>query len=74
MRDVVANRSVLMLATVGFFRKAAEMENESTLAWAGASLVLWVVSIWALGWGLLGGFALQVGLFAALTVRNMLRK
>ena len=65
--------AVCVCVTVGFFYKAAEVENESTLLWAGASLGLWAISIFALGWGLLGGFLLQVGLFIALTVRNMLR-
>ncbi|MEM7164610.1 MAG: hypothetical protein AAF581_04060 [Planctomycetota bacterium] len=70
----LALQAVLLIATVGFFYTAAESEGESTLLWAGISVGLWCVSIWVLGWGLLGGLLLQLGLFVTLTMRNMLRQ
>ena len=63
-----------VVTTVGFFSIAAEAENKSRVLWAGSSLGLWGVAIWGLGWGLFAGLGLQVGLFVALTLLNMLRK
>ena len=65
--------ALLVFVTVGFFQQAADSENEPPLLWAGTSLLLWGVSTWLLHWGILGGLLLQVGLFVAITLRNMLR-
>lgn len=64
---------VMMLACAVFHYRLGESEYSSGLVMAGVSLALWLAAAYLLGFGLLGCLLLQVGLFAVLSVWNMLR-
>lgn len=68
---------LVIFGTVALFYKGGELEDSNTFGghraavWAGASLALWAAAIFLLHWGMLGGLALQAGLFVFLTVWGM---
>jgi biotin transporter BioY len=63
----------MMVACAIFFHRAAEFENESSLVWAGLSLVISVMTLFVLGWGWLGCLLGQAGLLLGITIFRMLR-
>ena len=63
----------LVALSVAFFYKAAELDNASRFLWTGCSIGLWLLCFYLLGRGLLAGVLLQVGLFIAITIINMIR-
>jgi hypothetical protein len=70
---------LVVFGTVALFYKGGEFEDSNTFGghraavWAGASVALWAAAIFLLHWGVLGGLALQVGLFVFLTAWGMAR-
>ena len=60
----------LMIGTVVFFYKAGEADLDAGLWWTGISLILWLVALFVLGWGVVGGTALQVALAVLLILRH----
>jgi len=64
----------MMVACAIFFHRAAEFENDSSLAWTGLSLVISAVTLFVLGWGWLGCLLGQAGLLLGITIFRMLRK
>ena len=65
---------LMMVACAIFFHRAAEFENDSSLAWTGLSLVISAVTLFVLGWGWLGCLLGQAGLLLGITVFRVLRK
>ena len=65
---------LMMVACAIFFHRAAEFENDSSLAWTGLSLVISAVTLFVLGWGWLGCLLGQAGLLLGITIFRMLRK
>ena len=63
----------LAVVSIAFFCLAVQSDGASGVVWVGASLGLWWLSLFVLGWGFFGGFLLQIGLFFAMTLRNMVR-
>ncbi len=64
---------VIMLACATFFYHAGEEAYSSGTPLAVASIVLWLVAAYFLAFGWLGCILVQVGLFAALTARNVMK-
>jgi hypothetical protein len=64
---------VIMLACAAFFYRAAEEEHSSGIVLAAISIGLWFATAYVLNVGWLGHILIQVGLFAALTVRNVMK-
>lgn len=68
-----------VFGTVAFFYKGGQLEDSDTFGghraavWAGASVALWAAAVFLLHWGVLGGLALQAGLFVFLTAWGMAR-
>ena len=65
---------LLIVCCAVFYYRVGESEYGSGGLLALASVALWVVGSFALGFGWLGNLLVQVGLFFALTVRNMMRR
>ena len=65
--------ALLMLGSVSFYYKVGESEYTSGLLLGGLSLLVWLVTWLALGWGALGCILGQVGIFAVLTAINIIR-
>jgi hypothetical protein len=67
--------AILIIAVcAAFFYRAAEFENESSLAWTGLSVVISVVALFVFHWGWLGCLIGQAGLFLGITIFRILRK
>jgi hypothetical protein len=64
---------VFMLACAAFFYHAGEEEHSSGIWLAAVSIGLWFAAGYLLAFGWLGCILVQVGLFAVLTVRNVMR-
>jgi hypothetical protein len=64
---------VIMLACAAFFYRAAEEEHSSGIVLAAVSIGLWFAAAYLLAFGWLGCILFQIGLFAALTARNVMR-
>ena len=67
---------VIMLACAAFFYHAGEeaYSSDSSGIWlAAVSIGLWLTAAYLLAVGWFGCILVQVGLFAALTVRNVMR-
>jgi len=68
----------LPFVTVGLFHKLGELADADTtggrrgIVWGGASALLWIVSLFVLGWSFFAGLALQAGLLVALFVLSTL--
>ena len=58
----------------GVFYRAAGEEHASGILLAAVSVGLWLASGYFLAFGWLGCILVQVGLFAALTARNIMRE
>ncbi len=65
---------LLVICCAVFYYRVGEYEYGSGELLALVSVVLWVVGIFALGFGWLGNLLLQVGLFGALTLWTMRRQ
>lgn len=65
---------LLIVCCAVFYYRVGESEYGSGGLLALASVALWVVGSFALGFGWLGNLLVQVGLFFALTVWNMMRR
>ena len=65
---------LLIVCCAVFYYRVGESEYGSGGLLALASVALWAVGSFALGFGWLGNFLVQVGLFFALTVWNMMRR
>jgi hypothetical protein len=64
---------VIMLACAAFFYHAGEQEYSSGIPLAAVSIALWFAAGYLLAFGWLGCILIQVGLFAVLTARNVMR-
>ncbi len=64
----------MLVACAIFFHRAAEFENESSLLWTGLSVVIFVMTLFVLGWGWLGCLLGQAGLLLGITFFRVLRK
>jgi uncharacterized membrane protein YfcA len=64
---------VVMLACASFFYKAGEEEYSAGVILAVVSIVLWLIGAYWLGLGWITSFLVQLGLFAALTIWNVIR-
>ena len=64
---------VIILACAAFFYHAGEEEHSSGIPLAAVSLALWLATGYVLNVGWLGHILVQVGLFAALTARNVMK-
>jgi hypothetical protein len=65
---------LIIVVCAVFFYRAAEFENESSLLWAGLSVLISAATWFLLHWGWLGSLFGQVGLFVGITIFRMLRK
>ena len=65
---------LLIVCCAVFYYRVGESEYSSGALLALASVALWVIGSLALGFGWLSNLLVQVGLFFALTVWNMLRR
>jgi len=65
---------LLIVCCAGFYYRVGESEYGSGALLALVSVALWAVGIFALRFGWLGNLLLQVGLFIALTIWNMIRR
>ena len=65
---------LLIICCVVFYYRLAEQEYSSGGLLALVSVALWAIGVLVLKFGWLGNLLLQVGLFFALTCRNMMRK
>ena len=65
---------VLIIICAAFFYRAAEFEDESTLLWAGLSVLASALTFGFFHWGWLGCLLGQAGLFAGITIIRMFRK
>jgi len=63
---------VMMLACAAFFYRAGEEEHSSGILLAAVSVGLWITASYFLAVGWLGCILVQVGLFVALTARNIM--
>ena len=59
---------LLIVACAIFFHRAAEFENESSLVWAGLSVVISVTTFFVFHWGWLGCLLGQAGLFLGIAI------
>ena len=64
---------LLIVCCAVFYYRVGEFEYGSGGLLALVSVALWVMGTFALRFGVLGNLLLQVGLFFALTVWNMMR-
>jgi len=64
---------VIMLACFVFYYRLGESEYTSGILLGGLSIGLWLAGSHLLAFGWLGCILLQVGLFAALTLWNLVR-
>jgi hypothetical protein len=64
---------VIMLACAAFFYHAGEEAFSSGIPLAAVSIVLWLAAAYLLAFGWLGCILVQVGLFAVLTARNVMK-
>ena len=70
---------IVIVVSVLFFKKAGEMGDGHRIGGSSgalpalASVGLWVLALFVLGWGFGFGLLLQAGLFAVMTLRNMAR-
>jgi hypothetical protein len=64
---------VMMAACAALFYHAGEEQFSSGIPLAAVSIGLWLAAAYFLGFGWLGCILVQVGLFAALTARNVMR-
>jgi len=68
----------LPFVTVGLFHKLGGLADADRtgghrgLVWGGASALLWIVSLFVLGWSFFAGLALQAALLVALFVLSTL--
>ena len=72
--DMPYTTILLIVCCAVFYYRLGEFEYGSGGLLALASVALWVIGTFALGFGLLGNLLVQVGLFFALTVWNMMRR
>ena len=67
--------TILLIACCAvFYYRVGEFEYGSGVPLALVSVALWMIGAFAVRFGLLGNLLLQVGLFFALTVWNMVRR
>ena len=64
---------LMIVACAIFFHRAAEFENESSLVWTGLSVVISVMTFFALHWDWLGCLLGQAGLFLGIAIFRTLR-
>ncbi len=64
---------VVLVACATFYYRAAELERESGILWAGLSVLVFLLGWLALGWGLLGCIGGQVALFIGITLVRAVR-
>jgi hypothetical protein len=64
---------LVLIACLIFFYKVGELEHSSGLIMALISFAVWIGTSALLTWGLLGCILTQIGLFALLTVVNVVR-
>ena len=64
---------VMMAVCAAFFYHAGEEQYSSGIPLAAISIGLWFVASYLLALGWLGCILVQVGLFAVLTVRNVMK-
>jgi len=64
---------VIMLACFVFYYRLGEQEYTSGILLGGLSIGLWLAGSYLLAFGWLGCILLQVGLFAALALWNLVR-
>ena len=72
--DMPCTTILLVICCAVFYYRLGEFEYGSGGLVALASVALWVIGTFALGFGLLGNLLVQVGLFFALTVWNIMRR
>ena len=72
--DMPYTTILLIVCCAVFYYRLGEFEYGSGGPLALASVALWVIGTFALEFGLLGNLLVQVGLFFALTVRNIMRR
>ena len=65
---------LLIVCCAVFYYRVGEFEYGGGGWLALASVVLWMIGTFAIRFGMLGNLLLQVGLFFALTVWNMMRR
>lgn len=65
---------LLIVCCAVFYYRVGESEYGSGGLLAFLSVALWVIGVFALGFGSLGNLVVQVGLFLALTIWNMKRR
>jgi hypothetical protein len=63
----------MIVACAIFFHRAAEFENEFSLAWTGLSVVISVMTLFVFHWGWLGCLLGQAGLFLGIAIFRMRR-
>ena len=63
-----------MLACTSFYYHMGETEKGSGFLWGAISLLLWFAPAFFLHWGMLGCLVVQLGLFIALTIWNVITK
>jgi hypothetical membrane protein len=64
---------LLIICCAVFYYRVGESDYRGGALLALASVVLWLIGSFALGFGWLGNLLVQVGLFFALTIWNMQR-
>ncbi len=64
---------VLLIGCAVVWFKAAEIEHASTILWTGLSVLVFLATWLALGWGLLGCLGGQVVLLGGVTLVRFLR-
>jgi len=65
---------LLIVCCASFYYRVGEAEYGSGMLMALVSALLWLIGSFALGFGLLANLLVQVGLFFALTIWNMIRR
>ena len=65
--------TVLLLACVVFYFKAAEFENAPRILWAGLSMLVFILTWLVFGWGLFGCLIGQALLLGAITIVRVVR-
>ena len=64
---------VIIIAFAVFYHRAAEFENESTLLWAGLSVLISATTFFYFRWGILGTMLGQAGLLLGIAFFRMWR-
>ena len=65
---------LLIVCCASFYYRVGEAEYDSGILLAVVSAALWLIGSFALGFGLITNLVVQVGLFFALSIWNMVRR